>query len=107
MVARRDICWGEGEHATLRSMPSSLHHSDKGYIHITSEQAEGADWMETGAVPFAPAVASRRFCRRLRVSHVVHRYGRPMWNSAHGHGPREDKRIMGRVCNSLYRNDCL
>jgi hypothetical protein len=30
-----------------------------------------------------------------------------MWDSAHGNGPREDKRIKGRVCNSLYRNDCL
>jgi hypothetical protein len=28
-------CWGEGEHATLRSMPSSSHHSDEGYIHKT------------------------------------------------------------------------
>jgi hypothetical protein len=28
-------CWGEGEHATLRSMPSSPHHSDEGYIHRT------------------------------------------------------------------------
>jgi hypothetical protein len=26
---------------------------------------------------------------------------------AHGNGPREDKRVTGRVCNSLYRNDCL
>jgi hypothetical protein len=36
-----------------------------------------------------------------------HRYGRPMWNPAHGNGPREDKCITGLVCNSLYRNDCL
>jgi hypothetical protein len=26
---------GEGEHPTLRSMPSSPHHSDEGYIHRT------------------------------------------------------------------------
>jgi hypothetical protein len=24
-----------------------------------------------------------------------------MWNSAHGNGPREDKRVRGRVSNSL------
>jgi hypothetical protein len=28
-------CWGEGKHATLRSMPSSPHHPDEGYIHRT------------------------------------------------------------------------
>jgi hypothetical protein len=30
-----------------------------------------------------------------------------MQDSAHGNGPREDKRITVRVCNSLYCNDCL
>jgi hypothetical protein len=30
-----------------------------------------------------------------------------MWDSAHGNGPHEDKCVKGRVCNSLYRNDCL
>jgi hypothetical protein len=30
-----------------------------------------------------------------------------MRDSAHGNGPREDKRVTGHVCNSLYRNDCL
>jgi hypothetical protein len=29
------MCWSEGEHTTLRSMPSSPHHSDEGYIHRT------------------------------------------------------------------------
>jgi hypothetical protein len=24
-----------------------------------------------------------------------------MWDSGHGNGPREDKRVKGRVCNSL------
>jgi hypothetical protein len=27
-----------------------------------------------------------------------------MRDSAHGNGPREDKRVTGRVCNSIYRN---
>jgi hypothetical protein len=30
-----------------------------------------------------------------------HRHERPMWDSAHCNGPREDKRVKGRICNSL------
>jgi hypothetical protein len=30
-----------------------------------------------------------------------HRHGRPMWDSAHCNGPREDKRVKDRVCNSI------
>jgi hypothetical protein len=30
-----------------------------------------------------------------------------MWDSAHGDGPREDKRDKGRVCNKVYLNDYL
>jgi hypothetical protein len=36
-----------------------------------------------------------------------HRQERPMWNSAHGDGPREDKNDKGRVCNKVYLNDYL
>jgi hypothetical protein len=41
------------------------------------EQAEGVDWTETGTVPFTLAVARRRLCRSLRVSHVVTTPGGP------------------------------
>jgi hypothetical protein len=47
------LCWGEGEHATLLSTPSSPHHSDECCIHNTPERAEGATRTETGATPFA------------------------------------------------------
>jgi hypothetical protein len=39
MELENDFCWGKGEHATLRLMPSSPHHSDEGYIHITRRRA--------------------------------------------------------------------
>jgi hypothetical protein len=42
-----------------------------------SEQTEGVDWMETDVVPFALAVARRRLCRSLWVSHVVTASGGP------------------------------
>jgi hypothetical protein len=37
-----DNCWGEGEHATLRSTTSSPLHADEGYIDSVPEQAGGA-----------------------------------------------------------------
>jgi hypothetical protein len=53
------LCWDEGEHATLRSMPSSPHHSGEGCIHNTPEQAEAATRTEIGATPSL-------WCRRRR-----------------------------------------
>jgi hypothetical protein len=38
---------------------------------------------------------------------LPHRVRRPMWDSAHCNGPRADKRVTGRVCNSLFCNDGL
>ena len=32
---------------------------------------------------------------------------RPMYGLAHRVGPRVDMRDLGRVCNKVYRNDCL
>jgi hypothetical protein len=42
-----------------------------------SEQPEGVDWTETGAVHFALAVERRRLCRSLWVSHVITAPGGP------------------------------
>jgi hypothetical protein len=36
-----------------------------------------------------------------------HNEGRPMFDSAHSDGPREEKCDKGRVCNKVYINDYL
>jgi hypothetical protein len=71
-------CWGKGEHATLRSMPSSPHHSDEYYIHRTRPNKPKASigWRPTRS-SFVLSVARRRLCRSLWVSHIVTAPGGP------------------------------
>jgi hypothetical protein len=92
-------CWGEGEHATLRSTTSSSHRVDEGYIHSTPEQAEGADRTEACATPSLS-------CYKTGPP-APSPPGRPMCYSGHGNGPREDKCDKGRVCNKVYLSDYL
>jgi hypothetical protein len=73
----------------------------------TPGQAEGVDWMKTGAIPLRPLCCKTKSLSKSTSLTRHHHPGRPMQDSAHGNGPREDKRITGRVCNSLYCNDCL
>jgi hypothetical protein len=99
-------CWGEGEHATLRSMTSPAHYAD-GHIHNASE---GRPKAPNGRRPARSP--SRMGCTTKALSKSTglprrHHPGRPMWDSAHGNGPRKDKRVKGHVCNSLtIMTDC-
>jgi hypothetical protein len=70
-------------------------------------QAEGVDWMKTSAVPLRPLCCKTKALSKSTSPPRRHHPVRPMQDSTHGNGPREDKRITGRVCNSLYCNDCL
>jgi hypothetical protein len=48
----RSMCWSEGEHATLRSMPSSVSpHRRRPHPQNAPEQAGGVDRMKTGGPP--------------------------------------------------------
>jgi hypothetical protein len=74
--------------------------------HNAPEQAEGVDRMEPCVVPFADGLQDKGFVE-VYGSSTSSPPRRPTWDSAHGNGPREDKRVTGRVCKSLYRNDCM
>jgi hypothetical protein len=69
-------CWGEDEHATLRSMTSPAH-----YEMVTSTERVGTcrrrrpDGDLCG--PLRGRVARRRLCRSVQVSHVVTAMGGP------------------------------
>jgi hypothetical protein len=81
-------------------MTSPAHCAD-GNIHRTRSNMPKA---LTGRRPARSP--SRTGCKTKVLSKSTglprrHRHGRPMWDSSHGNGPREDKRVRGRVCNSL------
>jgi hypothetical protein len=63
--------------------------------------------METGEVPLRPRRCMMKALSKSTGLPHHHYPKRPMRDLAHGNGPHEDKRITGRVFNSLYRNDCL
>jgi hypothetical protein len=89
----RCACWGEGEDATLRSMPSLPRYTNEDHAR---------------AVTLCPLHCKTK--ARLRRSLLVprpHRAQRPMWDSAHCNGPRANKRGTGLICNSLFCNDGL
>jgi hypothetical protein len=65
MLGRRRIRYPSLDAFVSSSLRRRLHPQN------ASEQAEGVDWTETGVVHFTLAVARRRLCRSLRVSHVV------------------------------------
>jgi hypothetical protein len=74
----------------------------------TPERAEGAGRMRTDAIALRPLHYKTK--ARLRQSLLVprpHRVRGPLWDSTHCNGPRADKNVMGRVCNSLFCNDGL
>jgi hypothetical protein len=61
-------CWGEGEHATLRSMPSSPPYTDEDHIHRArpSKPKAPIGWRSARS-RFVLSVARRRVCRSLLV----------------------------------------
>jgi hypothetical protein len=76
---------------------------------VASLQQRGPRPSEPGApVGLRPlhCKTKARLCRSLLVARP-HRVRRPMWYSAHCNGPRVDKHVTGRVCNSLFCNDGL
>jgi hypothetical protein len=83
-----DVCWGEGEDASLRAKPSSPRYTNEGEM--------------IGAVALRPLHCKTK--ARLRRSLLVmrpHLAQRPTWNSAHYNGPRVDKHVTGLICNSF------
>jgi hypothetical protein len=72
----------------------------------TPEQAEGANRTEACAAP-SLSCCKTKACRCLWTSRVLTTRGRPMCDSAHSDGPREDKCDKGRVCNKVCLNDYL
>jgi hypothetical protein len=100
-------CWGEGEDAILRSMPSSPRYTNKDHAHGARPSKPRAS-VGSGLAqsPFVFFVARRRLRQSLLLPRP-HRVERPKLDSAHCNGPRADKHIMGHVCNSLFYNDGL
>jgi hypothetical protein len=107
VFSKEHFCWGEGEDATLRSTPSSPRYTNEDHAHGARPSKPRAP-VGSGQArsPFVLSVAGRRLRRSLLLPRP-HRVGRPKWDSAHYNGPRVDKHIMGRVCNSLFCNDGL
>jgi hypothetical protein len=87
------MCWGEGEDATLRSMPSSPRYTNEDHARAVSLRP-------------LPCKTKARLQRSLLVPRL-HRVRRLMWDSAHFNWPRTYERVMGLICNSLSCNDDL
>jgi hypothetical protein len=101
--------WVSGRRRTsyLRSMPSSPPYTDEDHIHRArpSKPKAPIGWRPARS-PFDLSVARWRLCLSLLVP-CPHCIGWPKCDSAHYNGLRADKRITGRVCNSLFYNDSL
>jgi hypothetical protein len=88
-------------------MTSSSHRADEGYIHRTRQnKPRGVDRTETCATPSLSCYKTKALPMSTDLPRPHHR-GRPMCDSAHSDGPREDKCDKGRVCNKVYLNDYL
>jgi hypothetical protein len=101
MLGRRQTRYPSLDAFVSSSLRRRLHQQN------ASEQAEGVDWTETGAVPFTLDCCKTKALSKSMGLPRRHRPRRPMRDSPHGNGPHGDKRVIGRVCNNLYRNDCL
>jgi hypothetical protein len=72
----------------------------------TPEHAEGADRTEACVTPSLSCCKTKALPISMDLL-LPHHRGRPMCDSAHSDGPREDKCDKGRVCNKVYLNDYL
>jgi hypothetical protein len=99
MKTTRVSCWGEGEHASLRSTTSSSHRTDEGHIHRTRQNKPKAPTERRPVWSPSLSCCKMKALPKSKILPHHRRKERPMWNSAHGDGPREDKRDKGYVCN--------
>jgi hypothetical protein len=104
LTSQVQYCWGEGEHATLRSKPLLPHYTNED--HAQASRGRRSDEDRRGCLCPLHCKTKARLHRSLLVP-CPHRVRRPMWDLAHCNGPRADKHVTGRVCNSLFCNDGL
>jgi hypothetical protein len=70
------------------------------------EQAEGAARRRSVRPPSLSCDMMKALPKSTDLP-LPHHQGRPMCDSAHRDGPCVDRCGKGRVCNKVYRNDCL
>jgi hypothetical protein len=100
-------CWGEGKLASLRSTTLSSHRADEGHIHRTHHNKPKAPTERRPVQsPLLSCCKTKVLPKSVGLPHCHHQE-RPMWDSAHGDGPHEDKRDKGHVCNEVFLNDYL
>jgi hypothetical protein len=89
------------------ALPFAPYLRDEDHIHrARPSKPEASIGGKPMRSPFVLSKARRRLCRSLLVPRP-HHVGRPRWDSTHCNGPRADKCITGRVCNSLSCNDSM
>jgi hypothetical protein len=102
LAPRRANVWSKAN--TLPFAPCLY---DEDHIHrARPSKPEASIGGRPARSPFVLSKARRRLYRSLLVPRP-HRAGRPRWDSAHCNGPRANKCITGRVCNSLSCNDSM
>jgi hypothetical protein len=106
-VGKASRCWGEGEHATLRSTTSTSRCADEDRIRRTHRTDQGR--CPDGGLfdPLRSDETRRRPRRRPQDLPLPQYEERPMCGSVHRAGPRVGMCGLGRVCNKVYRNDWL